>query len=235
MLPIYNYLLMDLYKLRKNFYIKFKFSFLIWTRFFKKFSQIVFRTSAVRGNEIFLPYVFKKLSAVRVSEISTALSAVGVNEIFSILKVSVLSSKCLFRIFPRSTDFPGLSFLFTGLESNGLRPDPLAGPRSCQRAPRWIQRCTRLWRLTCHFGKRTWVNSCFSSDRWRCPDWLYRWANRFDVDWLDEMSVSSITMGFVIFLDPIVSVCLAETSDLPSEGPLLRDRVLKSDSLARSE
>ncbi len=154
---------------------------------------------------------------------------------FSIFRVSFLSSKCLFRFFPRSTDFPRFLLLLPGLESNGFRPDPLAGPRSCQRAPRWIQRCTRLWRLTCHFGKRTWVNSCFSSDRWRCPDWLYRWANRFDVDWLNETSVSSITMCFVVVFDPIVSVCLAETRDLPSEGLLFRNRVLKSDSLARSE
>ncbi len=154
---------------------------------------------------------------------------------FTGLKVSFLSSKCLFQILPWSTDISGLSLLFPGLESNSLHPESLAGPWSCQRAPRWIQRCTRFWWLTCHFGKRTWVNSCFSSDRWRCPDWLYRWANRFEVNWLDETSVLSKTMCFVVVFDPVVSVCLAETSDLPCEGPLLRDQVLKLDSLARSK
>ena len=144
---------MDLYELQKISTSNSN-HFLIINQVFQKVSQIVFCTSAVRGNETSAVRCFE-MSAVRVSEISAALSAVSVNEIFKFLKVSFLSSKCLFRIFPRSTDFAGLSLFLSGLESNGLRPDPLAGPRSCQRAPRWIQRCTRLWRLTCHFGERT--------------------------------------------------------------------------------
>ncbi len=104
MLPIYNYLLMDLYKLRKNFYIKFKFSFLIWTRFFKKFSQIVFRSSAVRVYETSAVRCFE-MSAVRVSEISAALSAVSVREIstfksvFSFFKVSISVLYSVDRLF----------------------------------------------------------------------------------------------------------------------------------------
>ena len=226
MLPIYNYLLMDLYNASKISIHQIQIQFLNINQEFSKFFtdclSYVCRTCLTKH----LPYVFRNVCSAICHQCKW---------FFTVFKVSFLSSKCLSWFFSRSTDFPGRSFLFTGLESNGLRPDPLAGPRSCQRAPRWIQRCTRLWRLTCHFGKRTWVNSCFSSCRWRCPDWLYWWANRFDVDWLDETSVSSITMCFVVVFDPIVSVCLAETRDLPSEGPLLRDRVLKSDSLARSE
>jgi hypothetical protein len=144
---------MDLYKLQK---ISTSNSKLSYNK--PGISKNFHRLSLVR-----LPYVFNKtsavrcleMSAVRVSEISAALSAVGVNKIYNILKVSVLSSKCLFWFFPRSTDFSGLSLLLSGLKSNGFRPDPLAGPRSCQRAPRWIQRCTRFWWLTCHFGERT--------------------------------------------------------------------------------
>jgi hypothetical protein len=191
---------MNLYKLQKNFCIK-----------FKSFS---YNKPGIFKN-------FHRLSFLCCLEMSAALSAGSVHKIstfkrvFSFFKVSIL-------------------LFFPGLESNGLCSDPLAGPRSCQRAPQWVQRCTRFWWLTCHFGERTWVNSCFSSD-WRCPDWLYRWANRFDVDWLDETSVLSITMCFVVILDPVVWVCLTETCNLPSEGPLLCDRVLKLDSLARSE
>ncbi len=196
----------------------------------QEFQKFFHRLSFVR-----LPYVVtKRICPTLFRNVCGAICR-QCKQNLKVLKVSFLSSKCLFWIFPRSTDFPSFSLFLPGLEPNGLRPDPLAGPRSCQRAPRWIQRCARLWRLTCHFGKRTWVNSCFSSDRWRCPDWLYRWANRFDVDWLDETSVSSVTMCFVVVFDPIVSVYLAETRDLPSEGPLFCNRVLKSDSLARSE
>ncbi len=64
---------------------------------------------------------------------------------------------------------------------------------------------------------------------------MYWWANRFDVDWFDETSVALITMCFVVVFDPVVAVCLAETCDLPGEGPLFRNWVLESDSLARSE
>ncbi len=101
-----------------------------------------------------LPYVVMKHLPYVVSKcLRRYLPSVHVK--FQHFKVSFLSSKCLFWFFPRSADFAGLSFFLPGLKSNGLRPDPLAGPRSCQRTPRWIQRCTRLWRLTCHFGERT--------------------------------------------------------------------------------
>jgi hypothetical protein len=101
-----------------------------------------------------LPYVIMKHLPYVVSKcLRRYLPSVYMN--FQHFKVSFLSSKCLFRFFPRSTDFPSLPLLLAGHESNGLCPDPLAGPRSCQRAPRWVQRCARFWWLTCHFGERT--------------------------------------------------------------------------------
>ena len=120
----------------------------------QKISQIVFSTSAVRCNEHICRTLFQNVCRTCFRNICGAICR-QCKQHFNRLKVPFLSSKCLFRFFPRSTDFPGLSLLLPGLESNGFRPDPLAGPRSCQRAPRWIQRCTRLWMLTCHFGKRT--------------------------------------------------------------------------------
>jgi hypothetical protein len=134
---IYNYLLMDLYNASKISTHQIQILFLYINQEFSKiFTNCLF---------VHLLYVVKKC-------LRRYLPSVYVK--FQHFKVSFLSSKCLFRIFPRSTDFSGLSLFLPGLESNGLRPDPLAGPRSCQRAPRWIQRCTRLWRLTCHFGER---------------------------------------------------------------------------------
>jgi hypothetical protein len=56
-----------------------------------------------------------------------------------------------------------------------------------------------------------------------------------DVDWLDETTVSLVTMCSVVVFDPVVSVSLAKTRDLPSEGPLFCNRVLKWDSLAQFE
>ena len=146
---------MDLYNASKIFYIKFEFRFLNINQVFQKFSQICLsyicctcfnETSAVRCFKIVCRTCFRNICGAICRQCKRN---------FKVLRVSFLSSKCLFRIFPRSTDFPCLSLLLAGLESNCLRPDPLAGPRSCQRAPRWIQRCARLWRLTCHFGERT--------------------------------------------------------------------------------
>ena len=145
---------MDLYKLQKISTSNSKL-FLIINQVFQKISQIVFSTSAVRCNEHICRTLFRNVCRTCFRTICGAICR-QCKQNFTVLKVSFLSSKCLFRIFPRSTDFAGLSLLLPGLKSNGLRPDPLAGPRSCQRAPRWIKRCARLWfRLTCHFGERT--------------------------------------------------------------------------------
>ncbi len=111
---------MDLYKLQKISASNSK-PFYIINQVFSKFSQIVFCTSAI--------CCYKK---------SAALSAVSVNGIVNISKLPFLSSKCLFGFFPQLSYFSGLSHLLTGLELNGFCPDPLTGPRSRQRAPRWV-------------------------------------------------------------------------------------------------
>ena len=74
---------MDLYNASKISIHQIQIQFLNINQEFQKFFyKFVFRTSAVRVLMKHLPYVVSTLSAVRVSEISAALSAVSVNEIF---------------------------------------------------------------------------------------------------------------------------------------------------------
>ena len=89
----------------QNFLHQIQIQFLNVNQVFSKFSQIVFCTSAVRGNETSAVRCFE-MSAVRVSEISAALSAVSVREIsafksvFSFFKVSISDFSSVDRLSP---------------------------------------------------------------------------------------------------------------------------------------
>ena len=100
---------MDLYKLQKNFYIKFKSFSYNKPGISKKFSQIVFSTSTVHVNETSAVRCFK-MSAVRVSEISAALSAVSVRELSTFLKCLFFLQSVCFGFFLGRPTFPVFRF-----------------------------------------------------------------------------------------------------------------------------
>ena len=143
----------------------------------------------------------------------------------------------LWESFSWTTDFPGLVFLFSRLESNDLRPDALPDPplRSWQDAL-WLP-CDRILvyaRLRIRWFGTSDERSLIVLSH-RCLNWLGRRTRRLDLDRSDESSIPPISTRGVIFLNPVISVGDAQTDYFSSKGPLFCDWILESDPLCRPQ